>query len=139
MSSPHRLADARVVAATSLAPRQVAELVAGLASAEPTVAAAVRLVDGHDGRLRFAIRMFRDTAETMSFHVDVLPDGTGSRVRSKIDTYTTTQEKLFMLVPIGPRQMVSYPVYKLFMNAVRESLGAADPRAEISIVEVEQS
>jgi len=79
--------------------------------------------------------MFNDRSETMSFHVNVTPDGTGTRVVSQIDTYRTKQEKLFMLIPIFPAEMVSWPVYKSFMVTMRDAFLAKDGAAQAQVVE----
>lgn len=60
-------------------------------------------------------------------------EGTTHLVVGGLATYKTTQEKLFYLIPIGPKAIAGISPYKRFLDAVAEQLVTKDPSAQIDI------
>lgn len=135
MTKPHRLAGAHMRIKTSLSERDVAKIIVSLASPTPTTGASVRLESADGSRLNFAIRMFGDRAENMTFRVDIGNADKGTVAVSQIETYKTKQEKLFMLIPLFPAEMVSYVVYKSFLQKAIAAVKEKDRSAQGTLVE----
>ena len=135
MGKQHKYARAHVNVVTSLTAREAAEAVVALASDSPTTGASVRLVSAGGDVLRFAVRGWKDRIESMTLHVTIRDEGGRTVVRSAIDTYKTTQQKIFLFIPIFPAEMVAYPIYKAFMKRISQALTAKDAAADGRIVE----
>jgi hypothetical protein len=47
--------------------------------------------------------------EFMTFHVAITDAEGGGTASSHIDSFKTKQDKLLMLIPLGPKNMIAYP------------------------------
>ena len=69
---------------------------------------------------------------TFSASVDVRNGRTSLRVGG-LETYKTSQSRLFYLIPTGPKSIAGFSPYKRFLDQVAAELRANDTGAEISI------
>ena len=56
-----------------------------------------------------SIRALGDLMEFMTFHVAITDADGGATASSHIDNFKTKQDKLLMLIPLGPKNMIAYP------------------------------
>jgi hypothetical protein len=73
----------------------------------------------------------------MRFRVRVVSatDG-GTDLRSEITYFTTRQEQLLGLIPVGPKKLIGWNAYSTFMNTLQVTVRDADRAARASIVTV---
>jgi len=63
-------------------------------------------------------------------------DGEADRVNLKIggfDRYSTKQEKLLLLIPLGPKRIVGFGPYKKLLDLVMAEIQQRDPTASLQI------
>lgn len=95
----------------------------------------VRFEGASEGRINFSIRALGDLMEFMTFHVAVTDADCGAKASSHIDSFKTKQEKLFMLIPLGPKNMLAYKTYRLFMENLKAAVAAADAKSRAVLTE----
>lgn len=71
----------------------------------------------------------------MTFHVSITEADGRATASSHIDSFKTKQEKLFMLVSIGPKEMISHKTYRLFMENFKGEVAAADANSRAVLTE----
>jgi hypothetical protein len=95
----------------------------------------VRFEGAATGRTNFSIRAMADKIEFMTFHVTIADAPNGSTAASRIDRFKTKQQKLLMLIPLGPKTIMAYKTYRLFMTNLQSAVTAADPASRIVVTE----
>ncbi|MEU8897059.1 hypothetical protein [Nocardia sp. NPDC048505] len=135
MSRRHKYADSHISVATHLPADRFAQITKSVGDTAKTVGVgAVRFEGAERGRTNFSIRAMGGFYELMTFHVAIDDAGGGSSGRSHIDTYKTTQQS-YMFIPLSPKTMNGYSVYRKFMHEVRAAILREDPRARVTISE----
>lgn len=139
MAASHKFSSSHIQARSGLSADRVAEISKSVGeSTKGNIAIGVnhvRFEGAQAGRTNFSIRGLGNHAEYMTFHVSIDDQRTGCIVKSGIDTFKTRQQKLLMLIPIGPKSMLAYKTYKLFMGNFEAALRAKDPGARTTITE----
>jgi hypothetical protein len=97
----------------------------------------VRFEGAEHGRTNFSIRALAESWELMTFHVEISKSRSGTVARSGIDSFKTKQEKLLMVIPAGPKRMLGYKTYRLFMDNLAAAIAAEDSTARTAVVERE--
>lgn len=63
-------------------------------------------------------------------------EGAATEVRvGGLETYKTSQQKLWFLIPVGPKMIHGMDPYKKYLNAVADRIRAADPAAVLTIAQ----
>lgn len=135
MGKPHKFAAARLICSTSLPPSRVAEIAAGIGTERKGFFSKVKYVSASAGRLRFTVVGVGGLVEQMTFHVEVTEGNGRAQVRTAIDTFLTTQQKLLVFIPIGPKEMVAWGAYKAYMRELAEALQREDASVSFEIIE----
>ena len=87
-------------------------------------------------RLALSIASYNRGVELCTFSVYVAGPGPDGKTRLHVgglETYKTTQQRLFMIIPTGPKSIWGYPLYKYFLEVVASTVSKRDPSAQISI------
>ncbi|HVB24782.1 MAG TPA: hypothetical protein VNG51_22790 [Ktedonobacteraceae bacterium] len=87
-------------------------------------------------RLALSITSGKRIFELCTFSARVTGPGTDGKTRLQVgglETYKTNQTKLYMIIPLGPKQIAGYDPYKRFLSAVASVLSERDLSAQISI------
>ncbi|MEV0252038.1 hypothetical protein AB0H76_36015 [Nocardia sp. NPDC050712] len=135
MSRKHKYADSHISVVTRLSADRFAHITKDVVDAAKTLGVgAVRFEGADRGRTNFSVRTMAGFYELMTFHVTIADTSGGSSGRSHIDTYKTTQQT-YMFIPLSPKSMNGYSVYRKFMNEVRAAVLREDPGAQITITE----
>ena len=96
----------------------------GLAASKPAMGSAPKEVDTGADRRTYAVRGTGGLMELMRFTISWEPaDGDGAyQVKLRSGEFTTTQSKLLMLVPIGPKEVPGLKHLERFGKFVRAEL-----------------
>lgn len=70
---------------------------------------------------------------TFSARTIVGANGTITLQVGGLETYRTTQSKMYGFIPVGPKSIAGYDPYKRVLNHIAEALAAKDPEAVISV------
>ena len=139
MAAKHKFARSSIQITSCLPADRVAEisLRVGESTKKNGLAAThrVRFEGANEGRTNFSIRALGDVIEFMTFHVSITEADGRATVSSHIDSFKTKQEKLFMLIPLGPKEMISYKTYRLFMENLKSAVAAADANSRAVLTE----
>src|SRR5690606_1784252 len=95
----------------------------------------VRFEGASDGETHFSIRHLGGVVEWMTFDVLIDASEGGSRVRTVIDRYVTSQATA-MAIPVGPKEMLGYKFYRTFMHKLASAVAAEDPAARHTVTEL---
>lgn len=131
MAASHKFQHANVEVISSLPAEKL------LAIAQDVVPGIKQLNMGasaHDGFgvtvkswAKIPIMEFTVTAATQA-------DGT-TRVVSEITHFLTQQSKVFIFIPVGPKELLGYGQYKEFMRTYADAVRAIDPSARATVTE----
>jgi hypothetical protein len=143
MAAKHKFSGSHILISTSLPAWQAAEVTKDVGEQTkfegplgPRVGGNhVRFEGAQPGRVNFSVRAFKDIMEVMTFHVTIDSNADVTSIRSIIDGFKTSQQKLFYLIPLGPKQMLAYKTYHLFMRNLGAAFAKADPGAKAAITE----
>jgi hypothetical protein len=72
--------------------------------------------------------------EFMTFHVSITDVDSGAEVSTHIDSFKTKQDK-YMLIPVGPKKMLAYKTYRLFMENLKAAVDAVDAKSRAVLTE----
>ena len=138
MAAKHKFSRSCIQITTSLSADRVAEITKevgestkGGGFAEP---GHVRFEGASAGRTNFSIRGPRDLMEFMTFHVSITDVDSGAEVSTHIDSFKTKQDK-YMLIPVGPKKMLAYKTYRLFMENLKAAVDAVDAKSRAVLTE----
>lgn len=139
----------RLTATTALLPSEVLDVVRQAAASVKTgsgmnalnfsvlnMRAQVNIERELPDRLALSITSFDRRVELCTFSARVLGSGTDGKTRLQVgglETYKTTQQKLFYFIPVAPKSIWGYPLYKYFLDVVASVLSQRDPSAQISV------
>lgn len=85
-------------------------------------------------RLALSISSYNRRVELCTFSARVTGSNGTTRLQvGGLETYKTTQQKLFLLIPVGPKSIWGYPHYKQFLEIVAAALRERDASAQVSI------
>lgn len=138
MSATHKNQYSTLRLSTSLPPDQVAQIAS--AAAEKVKSSIpgrpfVRFEGATPGQLQFSVRSMGGHMELMTFVADVTASGEQTTATTRIEAFKTTQEKLFMFIPVSPKTLVGYGEYKRFAATLLADLTAVDASTTGSLVE----
>jgi hypothetical protein len=135
----HKFSGAHVAISTSLAAEQAASLAKTVGESTKGDLRIglnhVRFEGAQAGRLNFSIRGPKDISELMSFHLTIESTPNSTAIRTRIDGFKTRQEKLFYLIPFGPKKLLGYKTYRRFMENLTSGVTSLDSRATITLAE----
>ncbi|WP_433522809.1 hypothetical protein ACQPZ2_37925 [Nocardia pseudovaccinii] len=135
MPRRHKYAESHFAITTLLSADRFAEITKQIGDTTRMLGVgSVRFEGAERGRTNFSVRSLSGFYELITFHVVIDDTAYGSSGRSCIDTYKTTQQT-YMFIPLSPKTMNGYSVYRKFMNAVAAAIRAEDPRAKVTISE----
>lgn len=130
MAKEHKYHHSHIEIDTALTLESVLQLARRVADARRTI----ELVEQDHNVLTFVSKgVLGDKLLTFTFTATTQGDRT--HAVTELLRYTTSQEKLYYLIPISPRIIEGYGEYRRFMNGLQEVIAAADPGARCSIVE----
>ena len=102
------------------------------------IGAQVKLVGESDSTLRFALNSGKDLIELCTFSAKVSEDAGRTTVRvGGLETYKTSQQKLYGFIPSGPKFIAGMAPYKRFLEAAQSQIQAHDAAASLSIAQAE--
>ncbi|HVB72449.1 MAG TPA: hypothetical protein VNE38_02740 [Ktedonobacteraceae bacterium] len=87
-------------------------------------------------RLALSITSFDRRVELCTFSARVSGSDSDGKARLQVgglETYKTTQQKIFFFIPVAPKSIWGYPLYKYFLDVVASTLSQRDPSAQISV------
>lgn len=121
--------------------RQATNLVKGggsslLTSGLQNIGAQVNVERESPDRLALSITSGKRIFELCTFSARVTGPDANGKTRlyvGGLETYKTNQTKLYMIIPLGPKQIAGYDPYKRFLSSVAAALSERDPSAQISI------
>jgi hypothetical protein len=135
----HKFSGSSIVIRTCLIPERVAEIskhVGDVTKGDLAIGVNnVRFEGASAGRTSFSIRSFGDRVQLMTFHIEISQTAAGSSAHSRIDSFQTRQDKLFMLIPTGPKRMTGYKTYKRFMENLASAVRSEDAAVSATINE----
>jgi hypothetical protein len=87
--------------------------------------------------LRLSLSSGKRLVQLGSFSAMATTDSSGrTAVRiGGLESYRTQQQKLFYLIPIGPKQIYGMDPYKRFLNAAMNGIVAIDPQAQLVVAQ----
>jgi hypothetical protein len=109
-----------------------------LTSGWANIGAKVKLVQRSGGHLALALMSGKDLVELCSFSADV-SGGEHGRTAIRVgglETYKTTQSKVYGFIPAGPKMILGMAPYKSYLEIVRSTLMSADPTADLVVSQV---
>ncbi len=132
---------------TTLTPDEVVGLVKEIAGAKlgggasllttgaANIGANVNIVREAGSKLTLSLTSGKKLVELCTFPMsaDAGPDGGTKLSIGGLATYKTSQEKLLMVIPIGPKQILGMAPYKKFLKRVDEAIRQKDPAASLTI------
>ena len=131
MGKPHKYANGSVTIDTSLTGDEVVDIVRKIVNSTKGFS-----IEGSaSGVVRVKVKSWAKVTQ-MTFNVNHAPSAGGTQVSTKIVDYLTTQDKIFVFIPLGPKTMIAWKPYKQFMATLAAGLSAADPSARAAIVEI---
>ncbi|WP_305780306.1 hypothetical protein [Nocardia nova] len=134
MAKRHKYADANLAVDSGLSSQRIAELSKYVSENIKSGVTGVRFEGAGPGRTNFSVRGWGNHVEYLTFHVRISDAPHGATVRTRIDSYKTTQQT-YMMIPISPKSMSGYSLYKRFMFALADAIRAEDPAATIAVTE----
>lgn len=135
MTGAHKFSRSSIQITTSLSADRVAEISQQVGESTRAGLHHVRFEGASEGRTNFSIRALGDLVEFMTFHVAIRDADDGAKASSHIDSFKTKQDKLLMLIPLGPKNMISYKTYRRFMENIRAAIAAADTSSRAVLTE----
>jgi hypothetical protein len=138
VTGAHKFSRSSIQITTSLSADRVAEISRQVGESTRGGLAGlhhVRFEGASEGRTNFSIRALGDVVEFMTFHVVITDADGGAKASSHIDSFKTKQDKLLMMIPLGPKNMMAYKTYRLFMENIRGAITAADTSSRTVITE----
>src|SRR6266550_614859 len=139
MANQHKFAGSHTTIATGLSADRVAEISKAVGdSTKGDILIGmnnVRFEGASPGRTNFSIRALGNRLELMTFHVAIQDRASGSSATTRIDTYKTSQQKYFGLIPVGPKRMAAYQTYRRFMENLVAAVQAQEPAAQATLTE----
>ncbi|TSE00805.1 hypothetical protein FOS14_07310 [Skermania sp. ID1734] len=94
----------------------------------------VRFEGAQPGCTLFSVRGWGDMAEYLTFQMQIADSRYGSTGKSYIERYKTSQQTYFF-IPVSPREMRGYGMYKAFIVRLGHAVRAEDPEAHVVIIE----
>ncbi|WP_405494492.1 hypothetical protein [Nocardia sp. NBC_00511] len=134
MSKRHKYAGSHLAISTGLPASRIAELSKYVGEEIKSGVTAIRFEGAGVGRTDFSVRGWGNHVEYLTFHVVISDAAHGATGRTVIDSYKTTQQT-YMMIPISPKTMNGYGLYKRFMTKLADAIRAEDPRADVAITE----
>ena len=128
---PHKYAGARLELTTALAPQRIAELSKSVAEGVRKV----RFEGASSGQTHFSVRHLGGVVEWMTFDVSIATSDEGSKVTTAIGRYLTTQPTV-LAIPVGPKEMLGYKIYRKYLHALAEAVAREDSAARHSVTEL---
>lgn len=119
--------------------RNATELVRGggaslLTTGMWNIGAQVHVEQESADRLSLSITSGKRLVELCTFSATVSPNGAGTTLTvGGLETYKTSQEKLYFVIPAGPKKIMGFAPYKKFLAAVEQEILRADPAATVTI------
>ena len=107
-----------------------------LTSGLQNIGAQVNVERKSPDRLALSITSGKRLFELCTFSAQVAGPGSDGKTRLRVgglETYKTNQTRLYMVIPIGPKEIAGYDPYMRFLNAVASVLNERDPSAQVSI------
>jgi hypothetical protein len=137
MAATHKFSRSSIQITTSLSADRVAEISkqVGESTGVKIGMNHVRFEGASEGRVNFSIRSLGDLREFMTFHLSIMDVDGGAEASSHIDRFKTKQETLLAVIPLGPKRMLCYNTYRLFMENMKEAIAAADTRSRVVLTE----
>jgi len=136
MAKPHKHASLRLQATTELSDSDIAQLArtaAETASVKMPQWSSVRLEKAEPGLLVFSVRGPGGVAEQLVFELAATFRGEGTKLRSRIVRYKTSQASVLGLIPVAPKQMLGLAAHRKWLSNFAGGLRRADPMAHIEI------
>lgn len=131
MGKSHKYANGFVTVDTALTGDEVEDVVRKIVDSTKGFS-----IEGSaSGLIRVKVKSWAKVTQ-MTFEVSHARSARGTQVATKILDYLTTQEKVFVFIPLGPKTMIAWKPYKEFMATLAAGFAAADPAAHSAIVEI---
>lgn len=141
----------RITGTTQLSPEQVLEIVregasttkGGGASLLTTgiwnIGAQIVVARADDSSLTMALTSGRNLVELCTFSARVNREATGRTgvLVGGLETYKTQQQKLYYVIPVGPKQIPGMSPYKRFLDSVHRRILESDPTADVQIAQAD--
>lgn len=141
-------ASVQLLGTTSLSPSEVIELVKGgtldvkgggkslLTTGIWNIGAHVNIVRSTETSAVLALTSGKKLVELCTFTAAASASDGATEVRvGGLETYKTSQQKLWFLIPVGPKMIHGMDPYKKYLSAVAERIRAADPAAQLTIAQ----
>lgn len=96
--------------------------------------AQVQIEQEEPSALRMSLSSGKRLVELCTF--DATWGAQGDRIEFKVGglkRYKTTQQKLWYMIPVGPKQIHGMAPYKRFINGLRDELQKRDPSAQLVV------
>jgi hypothetical protein len=99
------------------------------------IGAHINIVNRGDDCFEFALNSGKDLVELCTFGAAIhVGDGGKTTLRiGGLDTYTTSQNKMYGFIPAGPKMIHGMDPYKRYLNAVLEEIKSRDTEADLVI------
>ena len=138
MASVSGYTDSHISIETALSLDRLIELVRSIAGTKPTGLrggpARLELSStSSDGALFSVLSLIGNICMKFKFMGRNTADG--STGESRIIAFRTTQEKLLGVIPVAPKQIDGYFLYKHFMTSLGRAVLLEDPNASVSVIE----
>ena len=131
MAKEHKYHHSRIEIDTSLP----VERALNLATQTVETQRGVRLVDAGGEAVSAAITNLLG-GRLVHFTVKARQSGGMTRISTELVQYRTSQQTVFF-IPVGPKSIEGYSVYRGYMRALQQVVQAADPSARCTITERE--
>ncbi|NMM83977.1 hypothetical protein B2J88_06330 [Rhodococcus sp. SRB_17] len=135
MVATHKLSNSHITVSGRLSADRLAELAHYVAENAGSTAK-IRFEGSQAGTISYSIRSWVG-ASMMTFDVHITNQGDCSSAKSKIDMFKTTQQTMFF-IPVTPKQLLGYSMYKRFMEGLALAVRAEDPNADVQIIQQPQ-
>ena len=141
----------RITGTTQLPPAKVLDLVregagstkGGGASLLTTgiwnIGAQIVVVGSNEDSLALALTSGKGLVELCTFgaSASVAESGRTKVTVGGLETYKTQQQKLWYLIPIGPKMIPGMAPYKKFLTTVTQRIAESDPTSNVQIAQAE--
>jgi hypothetical protein len=99
------------------------------------IGAHINIADRTDDSFEFAMNSGKNLVELCTFGAMVYTDDSGMTVLriGGLDTYTTSQNKMYGFIPAGPKMIHGMDPYKRYLKAISEEINNKDPEAQLVI------
>ena len=95
-----------------------------------------KIVGDTDQTLNFSLTTGKNEVERCTFSASATKDGPGTQVRvGGLETYRTASNKLYGLIPTGPKEIEGMVPYKRFLGELQQQVQTEDPKAVLTIVQ----